>query len=160
MIQEVADEIFLFKFKCRRDFEYVEGNGPWNFNKHLLLLRPLERDDSITSDSLCEAKFWAHLYNLPVVRRTVEVVRVIGAKLEVVLQVEDERSWDKCIRFRVTISVDRPLQRGLFVIDGEGRRTWVYVRYERLPEFCYWCGFLGQTENDCSASDGEGEVTH
>lgn len=58
IIQEVADGIFLFRFHCRQDFEYVDDNSPWHFNKHLLLLRPLGRDDSITAASLCEANFW------------------------------------------------------------------------------------------------------
>lgn len=80
-VQEVADGIFLFGFHCKRDFEYVASGGPWHFNKHLLLLRPLEGDDSITLESLCATTFWVRLYNLPVARRTVEVVRMIGAKL-------------------------------------------------------------------------------
>lgn len=73
---------------------------------------------------------------------------------------EDERLWDKCIRFRVTIRVDKPLQRGLFVSTEAGSRSWVYFRYEKLPEFCYWCGFLGHSEKDCSERDGVGEVAH
>lgn len=38
VVQEVADGIFLFRFQCKRDFEYVDGNGPWHFNKHMLIL--------------------------------------------------------------------------------------------------------------------------
>lgn len=71
---------------------------------------------------------------------------------------EDESLWNRCILFRAKIRVDKPLQWGLFVNDGEGRRSWVYFRYEKLPEFCYWCGHIGHFENDCSGRDGEEEV--
>lgn len=60
----------------------------------------------------------------------------------------------------VNIRVDKPLQRGLFVTDGEGCRSWVYFLYEKLSEFCYWCGFIGHSEKGCSAQDGEGEVAY
>lgn len=56
------------------------------------------------------------------------------------------------------IWVDKPLQRGLFVTDGVGWKSWVYVRYEKLPEFCYRCGYIGHSEKDCSGRDREGEV--
>lgn len=56
-LQEVVDGIFLFQFPCRRDFEYVEGNGPWHFNKYLLIFRPLGQDDNVTVGSLCETSF-------------------------------------------------------------------------------------------------------
>lgn len=83
---------------------------------------------------------------------------MVGTKLGVVLQVEDGLLWDKCIRFRATIRLDKPLQRGIFVTTGEIRRHWVYFCYEKLPEFCYWCGFLGYSEKDYSPRNGEGEV--
>lgn len=48
---------------------------------------------------------------------------------------EDESLWNRCIRFRVKIRLDKPLQLGLFVKDSYSRRSWVYFRYEKLPEF-------------------------
>lgn len=148
----------FFRFQCKRDFDYVDVNGPWHFNKHMLVLRSLERDDSITISSLCETSFWIRMYNVPMHQRTVPVVSLLGAKVGVVQQVEEEQLWNRCIRIRVKLRVDKPLQRGLFLNDSAGRRTWVYFRYERLPEFCYWCGYIGHSEKDCSGWDGEGEV--
>lgn len=41
-MQEVADRIFLFRLQCKRDFEYVDGNGLRHFNKHMLILWTLK----------------------------------------------------------------------------------------------------------------------
>lgn len=65
----------------------------------------------------------------------VEVVNLIGAKMGMVQQVEDDSLWNRCIRFKVKIRVDKPLQLELFVKDSDSRRSWVYFHYEKLPEF-------------------------
>lgn len=71
---------------------------------------------------------------------------------------KNENLWNKCIRVRVKILVDKLLLRGLFVNDGMGRKKWVYFRYESLLEFFYWCGYIGHFEKDCSGLDCEREV--
>ena len=39
--------------------------------------------------------------------------------------------------------------RGRLVKLEEGTKGWVAFRYERLPNFCYWCGCLDHGEKDC-----------
>ena len=31
----------------------------------------------------------------------------------------------------------------------EGKKRWVAFRYERLPNFCYWCSLFDHGEKDC-----------
>lgn len=124
----------------------------------MLILWALESDDSITVDSLYETSFWIWMYNLPANKWIVKVVNLIGAKMGTVQQVEDESLWNRCIQFKVKILVDKLLQLGLFVKDSESRRSWVCFCYEKLPEFCYWCGYIRHSEKDYSRRDKKEQV--
>ena len=32
---------------------------------------------------------------------------------------------------------------------GQGKEIWVSFKYERLPNICYWCGYLNHDDRDC-----------
>jgi len=57
----------------------------------------------------------------------------------------DGRSF---IQIRVTIDVSLPLCRGHLISIDNGRQVWVSFKFERLPNICYWCGFLDHDDND------------
>lgn len=80
----MTNGIFLFRFQNKRDLEFVVGNRPWHFKKHLFILWELDGSASFTIDSLCKASFWILIYNLPLQQQTPDVVRVVGAQLGVV----------------------------------------------------------------------------
>ncbi|KAK7836938.1 hypothetical protein CFP56_021851 [Quercus suber] len=50
---------------------------------------------------------------------------------------------------RVRIDVSKPLSRGRRVVPEEGTKTWVSFKYEKLTNFCYWCGMVTHDEKDC-----------
>lgn len=35
------------------------------------------------------------------------------------------------------------------VVFEDGKEGWVVFRYEKLPNFCYWCGLMNHDEKDC-----------
>ena len=89
---------------------------------------------------------------------TIAIGKGIGSKIGRVLEV-DKRAMQvelaKFLRIRVEVPIDKPLRRGGVVKNEEGERVWVDFRYERLPNFCYICGFLGHDEKHCQASPTE-----
>ncbi|KAL0005102.1 hypothetical protein SO802_012663 [Lithocarpus litseifolius] len=46
------------------------------------------------------------------------------------------------LRVRVAVNVLEPLCRGRRVTFNDDSNGWVSSRYERLPNFCFWCGHL------------------
>ncbi|KAL2902905.1 hypothetical protein RDABS01_027987 [Bienertia sinuspersici] len=69
----------------------------------------------------------------------------------------DPLGWNKFMRFRVDLKIDKPLRRSI----GEGGRKWVKLKYERLMDFCYACGAFGHSYHGCGQYDDqltEGEL--
>uniref|UniRef100_A0A7N2MYZ4 Uncharacterized protein n=1 Tax=Quercus lobata TaxID=97700 RepID=A0A7N2MYZ4_QUELO len=65
----------------------------------------------------------------------------------------NKRMWlteqARFLRIRVDIPLNKPLRRGGNILNLDGEKTWVNFKYERLPSFCYVCGFLGHDEKHC-----------
>lgn len=53
------------------------------------------------------------------------------------------------IQVRVTLDIALPLCRGRLVSFENGKNMWVKFRYERLPNICYWCGYLDHGDKEC-----------
>ncbi len=94
------------------------------------------------------------IHNLPILcmkKTVVEMLgRFIGAMIRTQVQDEDSGSG-RWMRVRVQVDISKPLIRGRRIglaNDGEG---WVSFQYERLPNFCYWCGIPTHGEKDCEA---------
>lgn len=51
---------------------------------------------------------------------------------------------------RVDFNTLSRLSSGCFIKNEDETRLWIWFRYERLPDFCYSCGFLDYTELACS----------
>ena len=54
-------------------------------------------------------------------------------------------------RVRVNIDISLPLCRGGVITLENGEKAWVRFQYERLPNFCYWCGRLDHGDKQCNS---------
>ena len=53
------------------------------------------------------------------------------------------------LRVRVEVDVSRPFCRGRKVVLEDDKEIWVYFKYEKLPNFCYWCGMVSHVDKEC-----------
>ena len=53
------------------------------------------------------------------------------------------------LRIRVGVNVTKPLNRGRKVLDND-EEVWVSFKYEKMPNFCYWCGMVSHDAKECS----------
>ena len=151
-IVEVGDNVLQFKFSSMFQLEWVERNGPWNFENNLLLLSRWRKGLTSANLVFTHAPSWIQVWGLPFEYMTEEAGRDIGSKIGRVMEV-DKRSWqadqEKFMRVRIELPIEKPLRRGGYVSNMDGDRCWVSFKYERLLTFCFKCGKIGHDEKHC-----------
>lgn len=100
--------------------------------------------------------FWVQIQGLPLGFLNARSGMRIAETLGEVIAAEDPEGRGKLNKFlwvRVWIDVTKPLKKGFFLKRVNEEDLWVKFTYERLSAYCYGCGRIGHTMNDCSDSD-------
>lgn len=81
-----------------------------------------------------------------------EIAPDIGETLWEVVRMEDTSAMvgGNFLRVRVAIDILHPLCRGRKITYDGRSEGWVFFKYERLPNICYWCGRVTHDDKDCS----------
>ena len=152
-IVEVGNGLLQFRFAHAFQMKWVMEHGPWNFDNHLLVLRPWEWGLTAATTTFTHALFWVQIWGLPFDLMDPGVGETIGHNLDNFVLV-DKRSefMDSAsfLRIRVEIPIAKPLRRGGYILSPEGEQVWVQYKYERLPLFCHSCGRLGHSVQVCT----------
>ena len=99
------------------------------------------------------ASLWVQIWGAPLDMFSPQVASEIGNRLGIVEEVERRRCQNELnffMRVRVALPISKPLKRGAYIADLDGAQTWVKFKYERLPLFCYYCGFLRHDLKNCA----------
>jgi hypothetical protein len=150
--RDMGNNMLVFAFEEESDLERVVHSEPWSYDKHLVTFQRVEADTSIAEMDCRWCSFWVQIHNLPVRRMNHDYAKALGGVLGLVEQVaesEEERGREGCMRIRVKMDISKPLCRGRKARLSAGNETWIAFRYERLPNFCYWCGMLTHGDRDC-----------
>lgn len=145
-IVDVGNNVLQFKLVSEYQLQWVEKNGPWNFDNNLLLLCRWRRGLSSTNITFTHSPFWVQIWGLPFELMSEEVCRDPSNSLGRFIEIDrriGQSDQAKFMRVRVDLQLDKPLRRGGKIASVEGERFWVSFRYERLPTFCFHCGRLG-----------------
>ncbi|TXG54013.1 hypothetical protein EZV62_019269 [Acer yangbiense] len=151
--------IFKFRFQNYWDRKRILEGGPWLFDKQLLVLREASGSEKVTDLQFRYVPFWIQLHNLPLACLNREIGLHLGGLVGQVKEIDAGESGEcvgQFIRIRVLIDVMNPLKRGLRVALGDDEKVnEVMICYERLPNFCYYCGKIGHLVRDCPLNTKE-----
>ena len=151
-IRDIGEHILLFEFEDILDLERVMEFEPWSYDKHLVAFERVIDIESVPFLEFSRATFWVQLHNIPERKLKAEVGELIGKSIGRVVQVadlEDDGAGSEFLRLRINIDISKPLIR-CSKLRSEGKQVgWVGLKYERLPNFCYWCGRVTHGERDC-----------
>lgn len=67
-------------------------------------------------------------------------MHAVGSTFEGVIRLEIKCEF---CRIRVNLDIQKPLGRGIFISPNKQGKTWLPLKYESLPTFCFGCGRLG-----------------
>uniref|UniRef100_A0A2N9GPL3 Reverse transcriptase domain-containing protein n=1 Tax=Fagus sylvatica TaxID=28930 RepID=A0A2N9GPL3_FAGSY len=150
--RDMGNNILVFAFEDVSDLERVLQSEPRSYDKHLVSFQRVEANTSISEMDCQWVSFWVQIHNHSVRRMNHETALALGGTLGVVEKVvesEEERGREGCMRVRVKVDNSKPLCRGRKARLLAGKETWISFKYERLPNFCYWCGLLTHGDRDC-----------
>ena len=80
-----------------------------------------------------------------------EVAMEIGETIGTVIPSEHTKEMvgGDFLWVRVEIDVLKPLCRGRKIATNADEFIWVAFKYEKLPNFCYWCGRVSHVDKEC-----------
>lgn len=150
--QDLGKNLFLFKFATKRDLEFVLKNGPWSFDRSLLVLNCISGEEQPSELNMHHTPFWVRIYDLPLNLRLEQMAKKIGSILGTFEEM-DTRDICKNGRFlhiKVTLDLKGLLKRGA-IVKVKDLNLKVHFKYEKLLTFCFVCGRLGHQMKDCEA---------
>ena len=124
-IVDVGNNVLQFKSSSEYQLQWVEKNGPWNFDNNLLLLCRWRRGLSSTNITFTHSPFWVQIWGLPFELMFEEVCRDLGNSLGRFIETDrrvGQSDQAKFMRVRVDLQLDKPLRHGGKIASVEGEK--------------------------------------
>ncbi|KAL3646892.1 hypothetical protein CASFOL_009436 [Castilleja foliolosa] len=147
----LENNTMAFVFENEEDLEKIINNA-WTFRDHQMVVTRWPPDKSLPEVNLNKTVFWIHAIGVPVSYTNMRSAMVIGDEIGKFIKTDlsmMNQKWKKSILILVEIDIQKPLQSMLSLPCSGRPRLLVEIRYERLVDFCYSCGFLGHKLANC-----------
>jgi hypothetical protein len=136
------------------DYDFVLDGGPWIHLGNALLVKALDGEARPSATNLNTIPMWVQIYDVPWDKQTYENGMKWGSILGKVMAVEADKYKSKFkdyLRVRIAIPVNKRLQTKIttWVKNRPETHSSYILRYERVPYFCFWCGFIGHNDTYC-----------
>ncbi|KAL5819660.1 hypothetical protein ACOSQ4_023502 [Xanthoceras sorbifolium] len=161
-IELIGSNLFVFCFGCPWDRKRVLEGGPWSFDRSLLVLKEATGIGRVAELDFTFTPFWVQVYILPLSCMNKDAGIFLGGLVGTVIEIDGGQNGDcvgKFLRVQVLIDVTKPLKRGLRFEVGDGEMCSALLCYERLPNFCFFCGCMGHLLRECQ-SNNKGLLDH
>ncbi|KAM7462222.1 hypothetical protein LguiA_030343 [Lonicera macranthoides] len=145
-MKELESNMFLIQFSHEMDYEKVIKGGPWTFDQQLFVFTLLDQDTNPYEAVLNYVDFWVQVHNLLAGLMSEQVVTAIGNFIGQFMSSDPKNFdglWKSYLRIRVRVDVSKALKSNMKFKKRNQEESWVNFKYERLPNFCFFCGIIG-----------------
>lgn len=143
---ELEGGTFLVKFGCLEDRDRIMSMAPWMFDQCLFSMVPFEKDKEIETYEFKLVPFFIRIFNVPIEymerQMALEISKAVGEVLAIDWRDRD-RCWTKFMRVLIKLDTSKALRRVVCLKGNDGKEFVCFIKYERLPTFCYICGRVG-----------------
>lgn len=102
----------MTEFEDQNDKNRVVRDGPWNFDKCLILVKGFEGGQQVKNICLEEASFWIWVHDLPLMMCNEYIGRKVSVSICKVQEVDleyREVKWGEFMQIRVSMDITKPL---------------------------------------------------
>ena len=150
-VRNVGNHIILFIFDNEEEVDKILEGEPWSFDKHLVMIKRYDYSIPLQDLIFEHVSLWVQVHDIPIMYLSREIAEKLCEAARKVSKEPTLAEVDRgnVMRIRVRVDTTLPLCRGrLFTLEN-GSKGWASFKYERLPNVCYWCGWLDHFDRDC-----------
>lgn len=139
--------MYTMQFSCLGDWVKVMEGGPWSFRGNPVLMAPYDGFSKPSSIDLHSFKIWVQIHDLP--DGFEPLVKPLAGKVGEFYSM-DNRGRDfsgNYYRVRVILDVTKKLKNHVSIVK-EKKRQIFKIKYERLPDWCAFCGMIGHLHTE------------
>ncbi|KAL4298162.1 hypothetical protein GQ457_12G031030 [Hibiscus cannabinus] len=152
-ITELRQNFYLIKPTSAEAHSMIINRRPWVLDDDLFSIVSYNPAWRVTDFEFTRMVIWVRVFQLPLRAMNSEMgLRLggcIGRAVAIDHRVEGGNLGD-FLRIRVEVDITKPLRRFVLLGNGKGKKpSPCPLRYERLPNFCFFCGLVGHLLLSC-----------
>ncbi|KAM0873654.1 hypothetical protein ACQ4PT_037942 [Festuca glaucescens] len=148
--------LIVLQARCLGDWKRIMEEGPWLFRGCALMVEPFDGVTMIPTVIPTKVQAWIQIHKLPPLFRNKEVLTQLASRVGEVISVDlvviHTRTGD-FHRARVKLNSKQPLARFVPLALEGSERMFLQVKYEKLPKYCSFCGFMGHSYLECGTGE-------
>ncbi|XP_043687990.1 uncharacterized protein LOC122639234 [Telopea speciosissima] len=145
-------DLYLFHLQHGLDLQNVINEGPWSVSNNLIIL---ENWGSSKDWSFTHYLFWIQLHAVPEELLNLDFAAKIATRFGSPSSAMIIRSFKgggrlHYIRLRVLLDITNPIKQHYRLQRRDGSSHMLFIKYAKLPLFCFYCGIIGHEEQRCT----------
>jgi cytochrome c len=144
---------FIIDFSEEGDLQHAVRGGPWQYKLDAFLVEPMEAGIDPTSVLFTHIPMWVQFRGIPFYLLTKQLAWALGEEVSTTVMIDNNSCGnmdEKFLRTRVQLPLYAALRKYVTLQDEiTGEQVNVQICYERLPNFCLFCGYIGHMEARC-----------